>query len=205
MDYTDRRLENLTPEKKEHINQLAARMKKLMKPSLFEHSLGTLEFAMDMADSSGEDVDLYRLAVSAIVHDYGKIFCSSELKEAALSHKPGLSGVELQLKPLLHSLIGDFLVSRDLGIKDKMILRAVKIHTIGSPAMSLEEKILFIADKVERTRKYEGIEALRLLALKDINLCLIEVYKNNIIYVINKNKLLHPDTSRIWNSICGGN
>jgi HD superfamily phosphohydrolase YqeK len=71
--------------------------------------------------------------------------------------------------------------------------------------LNLEEKILFVADKVEKTRKYDGVEDLRILALKDINLCLIEVYKNTIIYVINKNDLLHPDTSRIWNSICGGN
>ena len=101
--------------------------------------------------------------------------------------------------------MGDFLVARDFGIKNKKILRSVKYHTIGSVNMSLEEKILFIADKVEKGRKYEKVERLRKLVLKDINLCLIEVYKNNIIYVINNNRLLHPDTSGIWNSICGGN
>ena len=67
----------------------------------------------------------------------------------------------------------------------------------------LEEKILFVADKVEKERRYGGVDALRELALEDINLCLIEVYKNTIIYVINKSSLLHPDTSGIWNSICG--
>ena len=205
MDYIDSGPQSLTHEKTEHINQLALRMKELMKPSLFEHSMGTYEFAMEIAASRTEGVDLHRLAVSSIVHDYGKIFSGSQLKKMALIQELGLDETELEMKPILHSLIGDFLVSRDLGIKDEEILRAVKIHTIGAPGMSLEEKILFVADKVEKTRKYDGVEDLRVLALKDINLCLIEVYKNTIIYVINKNKLLHPDTSRIWNSICGGN
>jgi predicted HD superfamily hydrolase involved in NAD metabolism len=203
MDYIDSSI--LGAEEKEHIDQLVSRMKKLMDTSLFDHSLGTLEFAMEIAASNQEDVDLYRLAVSSVVHDYGKIFSSSQLKKIAITHKLGLDEIELKMKPILHSLIGDFLVSRDLGIKDEKILEAVKIHTIGSPGMSLGEKILFVADKVEKTRKYDGIEDLRVLALKDLNLCLIEVYKNTIIYVINKNDLLHPDTSRIWNSICGGN
>jgi predicted HD superfamily hydrolase involved in NAD metabolism len=203
MDYIDSSI--LGAEGKEHIDQLVSRMKELMKPSLFDHSLGTLEFAMEIAASSQEGVDLYRLAVSSVVHDYGKIFSGSQLKKMAITYKLGLDEVELKMKPILHSLIGDFLVSRDLDIKDEKILKAVKIHTIGSPVMSLEEKMLFVADKVEKTRKYDGIEDLRALALKDLNLCLIEVYKNTIIYVINKNDILHPDTSRIWNSICGGN
>jgi predicted HD superfamily hydrolase involved in NAD metabolism len=202
MDYINSSIQGA--EEKEHIGQLVSRMKELVRPSLFDHSLGTLEFAMEMAASNQEDVDLYRLAVSSVVHDYGKIFSGSHLKKIAITNKLDLEEIELKMEPILHSLIGDFLVSRDLGIKDEKILKAVKIHTIGSPNLSLEEKILFVADKIEKTRKYDGIEDLRVLALKDLNLCLIEVYKNTIIYVINKNNLLHPDTSRIWNSICGG-
>ena len=94
-----------------------------------------------------------------------------------------------RLGPVLHSLAGGHLISRDLDIRDEKILRAVKIHTIGAEIMTIEEKILFIADKVESTRKYKGVGLLRKLALKDINLCLIEVYKNTIIYVINKNRI----------------
>lgn len=195
----------LGPEKTGYVEGLASRMKELMSPSLFRHSLGTLVFALDMASAAPEEVDLYRLAVSCIVHDYGKIFDIETLKKAARENKPELSRQEPDLEPVLHSLAGDCLVSRDLEIKDEKILRAVRVHTIGAVDMTLEEKILFVADKVEKTRKYKGAGHLRKLALKDINLCLIEVYKNTIIYVINKNRLLHPDTSRIWNSICGGN
>jgi len=158
-----------------------------------------------MAKSYEIDINLFDLCIASIVHDYGKTFDQEELARMVRKYKPGTGEYEPGLWPLLHGLMGDFLVARDFGIKNKKILRSVKYHTIGSINMSLEDKILFIADKVEKGRKYEKVEGLRKLALKDINLCLIEVYKNNIIYVINKNRLLHPDTSGIWNSICGGN
>ena len=70
--------------------------------------------------------------------------------------------------------------------------------------MSMTDKILYIADKVEETRDYEGVERLRNLSFEDINLCLLEVYKSNIIYVIKGNNVLHPDTVKIWNFIRGG-
>jgi predicted HD superfamily hydrolase involved in NAD metabolism len=188
-----------------YLNSITRRIKKIMDPLLFSHSINTLEFAVKLARSYEKDINLFDLCIASIVHDYGKIFDPEELIRLAKKHKLGISEFELGLKPLLHGLIGDFLIARDFGIKNIKVQRAVKYHTIGSCNMTLEEKILFIADKVEKGRKYEKAGELRKLALKDINLCLIEVYKNTIIYVINKNSLLHPDTSGIWNSICGGN
>lgn len=176
-----------------------------MNPALFNHSINTLEFAIEMARSYEMDINLFELCTAAIVHDYGKTFDQEELAQMVRKYKPGSGEYDVGLWPLLHGLMGDFLIARDFSIKNNKILRSVKYHTIGSTNMSFEEKILFIADKVEKGREYERAEEMRKLALKDINLCLIEVYKNNIIYVINNNRLLHPDTSGIWNSICGGN
>ena len=65
-------------------------------------------------------------------------------------------------------------------------------------------RLLYISDKLERGRDYEGVENLRKISLENIDLCLLEVYKSNIIYVIMNNHALHPDTSKIWNYICGG-
>lgn len=176
-----------------------------MDPPLFNHSINTMEFALKIANSYEKNINLCDLCIASLVHDYGKTFDTEELVRLAIKHRLDISEFEFELKPLIHGFIGDFLIVRDFAIKDAKILKSVKNHTIGSVNMSIEEKILFIADKVEKSREYDKVEELRKLALKDINLCLIEVYKNNIIYVINKNCLLHPDTSGIWNSICGGN
>jgi HD superfamily phosphohydrolase YqeK len=97
-----------------------------------------------------------------------------------------------------------FLLKRDFKIKERDVLNCTGMHTTCSLKMSIMDKILYIADKIEETRDYEGVEKLRHLSLEDINLCLLEVYKSNIIYVIKGNKVLHPDTAKIWNYIHGG-
>lgn len=146
----------------------------------------------------------FNLATAALLHDYGKIFSYVELKAAAVREKLRINDFELGCEPLLHSFMGPYLLKRDFKITNREVLNSVKVHTTGSIKMSLADKILYIADKIEETRDYEGVEKLRNLSYGDINLCLLEVYKSNIIYVIKGNNVLHPDTARIWNYMHGG-
>lgn len=205
MDFIDNL--NLYDEQKKYIWFLVEKVKTLMPPELYYHTVGTLNYAKKLSNlyMSAEDKKAhYRLYVSCILHDYGRIFSHEELVKIAKDNHLKVKIFELNLPPILHGFVSDYLVSRDFGLRDKKILRAIKYHTIGYCNMSIEDKILFISDKIEETRNYDGIEELRKLSFGDINSCLVEVYKNTIIYVIKENKLLHPDTSKIWNNICGG-
>ena len=96
---------------------------------------------------------LFRLSVSSILHDYGKIFSSKELLEIAKNKELGLSEFEINCEPLLHGFLGPYLVQRDFNIKDPAILNAIKCHTIGSCNMSLLDKILYISDKICEDKK----------------------------------------------------
>jgi len=195
---------SLTGEQKKYLNKLDRKIKSIMPEKLYRHSINTLEFANDIAERTFFSLDLFSLFVACILHDYGKIFSYEELAGIVKENESGIGDFELNNPELLHAFIGDYLVSRDFNITEDRILRAIKFHTVGYCDMSMEDKILFIADKVERGRNYEGVEVLRELAFKNLNLCLLEIYKNTIIYIIKGNKLLHPDTSKIWNNICGG-
>ncbi|MCJ7472350.1 MAG: HD domain-containing protein, partial [Actinobacteria bacterium] len=62
------------------MNQLAGKIKKLMKGSLFAHSINTLKFANQIAEKQKSEIDIYRLSVSCLLHDYGKIFDREQLK-----------------------------------------------------------------------------------------------------------------------------
>jgi len=194
----------LTAGQKEYLKDLTKKIKSVMPVSLYRHSINTLEHAGIIAKKHLKSIDFFNLSVACILHDYGKIFNYGELAEIAKENRLKLSNFELSSQPLIHGFVGYYLVSRDFSISEKKVLKAIKFHTIGYCNMSLEHKILFIADKIEKGRKYNNVENLRSLALKNIDLCLLEVYKNTIIYVINRNRLLHPDTSKIWNNICGG-
>ena len=122
----------------------------------------------------------------------------------AEENKLSISEFELSSPALIHGFVGSYLVKRDFGIDDGKILKAIRSHTIGYCNMTLSDKILFISDKIEEGRDYQGVNNFRDLSVKDIDLCLLEIYRNTIIYVVKHSKLLHPDTSKIWNSICGG-
>ncbi len=195
---------DLSTGQKEYLKGLMEKIRSVMPVSLYQHSINTLEYAGIMVKKHPADLDVFNLGIVCILHDYGKVFSYEELVETTINDKLKVSSFILKSKPLIHGFVGAHLVSRDFGISKKKVLKAIKFHTIGYCNMSMEDKILFISDKIERSRDYDGVEKCRDLALKNIDLCLLEVYKKNIMYVIKRNRLLHPDTSKIWNNICGG-
>jgi predicted HD superfamily hydrolase involved in NAD metabolism len=259
MDYTVNLKQILSEKQFAFLQSITASARAVMSPELYNHSYGTFNYCLKMADrfllnrakdgfeksdnTTGteefKDVsgfehsasarpaiglkdcknvsatgrnrykkpipDLYfNLATAAILHDYGKVFSIEELKDIAVKQKLMISDFELNCEPILHSFMAPFLIKRDFKIKERDVLNSARIHTTGSLKMSMTDKILYIADKVEESRDYEGVEKLRHLSLEDINLCLLEVYKSNIIYVLKGNNVLHPDTAKIWNYIRGG-
>ncbi len=203
---------SLNEEQKNFIEKLKKIIESKMSPELYIHSISTLDYAGKLANihlnkSTGLEKTnqlFYKLCISCILHDYGKIFLPSDLVKTAEREKIKLSKFELSCEPLLHGFLAPYLIKRDFGINDPFILNAVKYHITGSCKMNIIDKILYISDKIEETRNYENVDYLRSLSDKNINLCLLEVYKSNIIYLIIKNKFLHPNTNKIWNNILGG-
>jgi len=81
-----------------------------------------------------------------------------------------------------------------MEIKDKGIFNAIAYHTTGRKNMTLLEKIIYLADYVEPLRKYPGVEELRELAFKDMDIALIKSFDITIKYVIDKGQMLHLNT-----------
>ena len=69
----------------------------------------------------------------------------------------------------IHGKIAAEVMKRDWGIKDEDVINAVKNHTTGRQGMSLLEKIIFVADAIEPSRDYPGVDKLRELAFKDLD------------------------------------
>ncbi|MBM3705308.1 MAG: HD domain-containing protein [Actinobacteria bacterium] len=211
MDFINKKEKELDLKQKDYIEFIKTTLRNRMSEALYRHSLGTYSYSLMLAEKytkqepeNKKNDQLFRISVAALLHDYGKIFDSGELQELAAAEKLKISRFERNCSQIIHSFAAPYLLKRDFGIVDKAISHAVKFHTTGSCRMNIIDRIIYIADKVEQTRSYEGIEDLRKLSMENIDLCLLEVYKSNIIYVITRNYLMHPDTSKIWNNICGG-
>ncbi|MBQ1729577.1 MAG: bis(5'-nucleosyl)-tetraphosphatase (symmetrical) YqeK, partial [Oscillospiraceae bacterium] len=77
---------------------------------------------------------------------------------------------------LLHSKTGAAVAKSMFGLTDS-VCEAVKWHTTGKPDMSILEKIIYLADFIEPTRSFEGLDRVRLLAYEDIDRAIAEAMR----------------------------
>lgn len=211
MDYT-----NSSKTEERLVEEIKEKLKRAMDQRLFKHSLGTMRYALGLLKrhfpmitstyrESIEEKDLVlKISLSALLHDYAKTYSHEELLSMVKENRWEIESFALRCRPILHSFVGDLMVERDFDIHDRDILDPIKYHSTGRKNMGIIEKIIYISDKIEQTRDYRDIDLLREFADKDIDDCLREVYKRNIIYVLEKNQSLYPQTCGIWNYICGG-
>ena len=80
------------------------------------------------------------------------------------------------------------------GIEDPEILSAIRCHTTGKPDMSLQDKILYLADMTSAERDWPGVEALRALEMEDLDRALCEALKQSIDFVEERGGALDPES-----------
>ena len=56
-----------------------------------------------------------------------------------------------------------------MGIEDEEVLNAIRWHTTGRENMSKLEKIIYIADMIEPSRSFDGVEEIREATLKALD------------------------------------
>ena len=79
---------------------------------------------------------------------------------------------ELENAKLFHAKTGAAL-SRDLFGVPEEIENAIRWHTTAHENMTLLEQIIYLADYIEPTREFPGVERLRKLAYEDLRAAMI--------------------------------
>ena len=97
-------------------------------------------------------------------------------------------------EPVIHSFLGAYLAKNVLKVEDEEVLDAISYHTSGKANMSTLGKLLFVADMIEPTRDYEGVEYLRKLYEEDFEKCFIECLKEEMVHLKNKTKDIYFET-----------
>ena len=130
------------------------------------HVAGCESEAVRLAMHWGEDPEL--AAEAGILHDITKSLSYDE--QLQLCEKYGIinDNSELEAPKLLHAKTGAAMARELFGVSDT-VYEAIRWHTTGKPDMSLLEKILYLADYIEPTRDFEGIDELRELAFSDLD------------------------------------
>lgn len=135
------------------------------------HVLGTEETAVRLAEQYGADVTAARQA--ALLHDCTKRLTMEE--QLALCEKYGieLDALERTALKLLHAKTGAAIAADVFGMSDEVV-SAIRWHTTGKADMTLLEKVIYLADYIEPTRDFPGVDALRGVCERDLDeaLCL---------------------------------
>ena len=137
-----------------------------LKPKRMPHVLGTEQEAVRLVRRYGGDETQARIA--ALLHD-----CTKKLdmaQQLALCERYGIMLDELEQKALklLHSKTGAAIARDVFGVEDA-VYDAILYHTTGKPDMARLEKIIYLADYIEPTRDFPGVDALRKTVYEDLD------------------------------------
>ena len=105
-----------------------------------------------------------------------------------------VGAIERKLPVLLHAYVGAMIIEKTYGIFDVEIQQAIRNHTTGGKSMGLLDKIIYLADVIEPSRNFSGVEKLRELAKQDLDVAVLAALDQSIIHIIMQKGLVHPDT-----------
>lgn len=182
-----RRLYGAKPE----LTWLRARAFEYVDERRLAHVIGCENEAVSLAEEWGEDPEL--AAEAGILHDITKR-CSGE-EQLNLCEKYGIiiDNFERNDPRLLHARTGAALARELFGVGDE-VYGAIRWHTTGKPDMSVFEKIIYLADYIEPTRDFPGIEELRILAEEDLDRAMALGLKMTIDEVQRSGREVYHDT-----------
>ena len=151
---------------KPQLDWLRARAYKFLKPARVPHVAGCEHEAVKLAERWGEDPG--DAAEAGILHDITKKLSMPEQLKLAEKYGIVFDTLERGNIKLTHAVTGAALSRELFGVTDR-VYGAIRWHTTGRPGMTLLEKIIYLADYIEPTRDFEGVEPLRALAYEDID------------------------------------
>lgn len=169
------------------------KLKELLTESRYIHSLNVAECAKKLAKIYNLDEEKVYLA--GLLHDCAKCLSNEQMNDYINKYNIELDEYEKDNRALSHAIIGVYVAKYEFNIDDIEILNAIKYHTTGKDNMTLLEKVIYIADLIEKDRRFEGVDELRNLVLnKKLDRAILNSLNNTIRIVIKRNQLIHPRT-----------
>ena len=177
---------------------LYEQIKPLLSTKRLLHSLMVCEMARELAQLHG--VDEEKATTAALLHDCAKCLPLSEMKKLVLEDGQKPDEETLSNGGLLHGPAGAVLARDRLGVTDPEILQAIDCHTTGRAGMTKLDMIVYLADKIERSRKpYPMLEKLRALSQQDLRRAVMASLQSTVEFVRGKgDKPLHPQTLKSY-------
>ena len=174
---------------------LEERLKEALRARLDErrlsHTFHVADTAVTLAMTFGADPK--KAYIAGLFHDYCKALSGEEMLKFAAEHDIPVDETEKKAPYLLHGRLAAWVAKEEYGIEDEDLLNAIIYHTTGRPAMSLLEKIIYLADFIEPGRpQYRCMPKIRKLAETDIDQAVCETLRHTLLFLEERSRTIHP-------------
>jgi nicotinate-nucleotide adenylyltransferase len=173
-------------------------VRRMVSSSRFLHSRNCALLSWDLCRRFGLDPRAGYLA--GLAHDMGKAFSNGELLALAEKDGEGFSKTERERPSLLHGRAAAVLLQDRFGIHTKAILEAVRYHTTGCEGMGPLAKVVYIADKIEVSRR-DVDPRFRAPAAADLDQLFTLVLDDTVAFLHSRKTELSEGTRRLLATI----
>ncbi len=171
--------------------QLIETVSSQMPARRWQHTLGVMQSAIELAQRYGADPQ--RAELAAIVHDVAKYWPVQ--RQAAVIAENGLNAELLNYdSPLWHSEVGAYVAEHEYGIEDREVIDAIRYHTSGREDMTLLDKVVCLADYIEPGRDFPGVDRIREKALLSLEEGLIAGFDSTVKVLLERGQTIFPTT-----------
>ena len=173
----------------ELIEKIKKDLKEMLSEHRYNHSIGVMNKAVELAKVYGVDED--KAALAGLTHDIAKNISDEEAFRIAEKNNIVIDNFIKANPKLIHGKIGAILAKQNYGL-DEQIQKAIEFHTETTPDMDMLGKIIYVADKIDETRTYtEQLENWRNLAKEDIDEKIIQIINFNAKKLIDENRMIN--------------
>ena len=182
-----------------YIEQLRTHVKDALRTDnmRYQHTLGVANTSACLAMCHGADMN--KAYIAGLLHDCAK--CVPDNVKIAECEQFGLpiSDIEFESPYLLHSKLGAYYATHKYNVEDDEICSAIQWHTTGKPAMTLLEKIVFIADYIEPNRReIPGLSKIRQIVFQNIDQAICLSSERTIRYLEDNGNKIDPMTIKTY-------
>lgn len=165
-----------------------------------EHVLRVREIALGLARRYGADGEKVWLAASA--HDIARAMDDARLLSEAQELGIPVGPLEEAVPFLLHGPVGAGLLRRQ-GAVDPEIYQAVYWHSTARAGMTLVEKVVFLADKLdpEKAIRYPYLTQLEALGAESLDGAVLEFLNQDMARLLRSGRLVHPASLEARNDL----
>lgn len=162
------------------------------------HILETREQCIKIATHYNEDIE--KISLAALLHDISKYLDASTMRKLIFDYDATVYP-EHYTVALMHAKASSIIAQKEFLITDKTILNAIERHTTGSTDMTMFDKILYVSDYIEPSRKIEKVNKLREEIFKNFDNVFKSIVIESVEYVIGTRRFLDYKSIDLYNSL----